>query len=117
LKKINLSSGWPGIEKSEVCDCGTRRSRFRKSGAFLLPAPFETNGECVSNFVWRSFGGASFQPDKVCNSPTRLYNLRHEDVLRCWRSFNHINLMSGHIFTIGFYYGNERESKKDKTEQ
>src|SRR5262245_27151320 len=34
LKKINLSSGRPGIEESEVCDCGTRRSRFRKRGAF-----------------------------------------------------------------------------------
>jgi len=33
LKKINLSSGRPGIGKSQVCVCGTRRSRFRKRGA------------------------------------------------------------------------------------
>src|SRR5262245_14224754 len=33
LKKTNLSSDRPGIGKSQVCVCGTRRSRFRKRGA------------------------------------------------------------------------------------
>jgi hypothetical protein len=55
LKKTNLSSGWPGIEKSEVCVCGTRRSRFRKRGA----RHDQTRVKLMSNAFPSLCGGAS----------------------------------------------------------
>src|SRR5215470_11108454 len=41
LKKINLSSCRPGIGKSQVCVCGTRRSRFRKTCAINVCYPVD----------------------------------------------------------------------------